>query len=160
MKHLIAAVALIVFAACATHPNVVNHAFGFDARKDGQDAEVLDYRYGDSKLPVSPPAWAVKAGKTFPFENIHGPMQKGDFLYVKWRTTTTGQIHEETVDLRHRLPADIAGHTIYFMIHGAQLYVYLISPENVARVADQPTHGPRSYHDRKIITIYPAQSKP
>lgn len=160
MKRLIATVALISFAACATNPNVVNHSFGFDTRKDAQDAIVLDYRYGDSKLPARPPEWAIKAGRSFAFENIHGPMLKGDFLYVKWRSTTTGQIHEDTVDLRHRLPAEITDHTIYFMIHGAQLHVYLISPQNVERTPDRPPDGPRIYRNRKIVTIYPDQRKP
>lgn len=160
MKRLIATLALISLAGCAANPNLVSHSFGFDTRKDAQDAVVLDYRYGDSRLPLRPPEWAIKAGRTFTFENIHGPMLKGDFLYVKWRSMTTGRIHEDTVDLRHRLPAEITDHTIYFMIHGVQLYVYLISPQNVARTPDMPPSGPRTYHDRTIVTIYPDQEKP
>ena len=46
------------------------------------------------------------------------------------------------------------------MIHGAQLHVYLISPENVQRPPEMSPKGPRTYHDRKITTIYPDQRKP
>lgn len=151
---------LIAVAACASNPNVVNHSFGFDTRQDSRDAVVLDYKYGDSKLPVRAPEWAVKEGKTFAFEGVHGPMTKGDFLYVKWRNTTTGQVYEDTVDLRHRLPANITDHTVYFMIQGAQLYVYLISPGHEERSPDMPTNGPRMYRSRKIVTIYPDRPKP
>lgn len=160
MKWLIVTVALGYLVACATNPDVVDHSFGFDMRKDAQDAIVLDYQYGNSKLPVRAPEWAVKEGKTFTFENIHGPMTRGAFLYVKWRSTATGHIHDSKVDLRHRLPADITDHTIYFMIQGTQLYVYLISPENVKRTSDMPTNGPRAYLSRNIVRIYPDQQKP
>jgi hypothetical protein len=159
-KWLISVSVLVAIAACATNPNVVNHSFGFDTRKDGQDAVVLDYRYGDSKLPVQAPNWAVKQGKTFAFEAVHGPMAKGDSLYVKWRSTTTGQVYEDSVDLRHRLPAEITGHTIYFTIKGAQLYVYLISPANVARPPDSAPNGPGTYRGRNIVTIYPDRPRP
>ncbi len=160
LRWLIATVSLVYLVACATNQNVVDHSFGFDMRKDAQDATVLDYQYGDSKLPVRAPEWAVKEGKTFTFENIHGPMTKGSFLYVKWRSTATGHIYDSRVDLRDRLPADITGHTIYFMIQGTQLYVYLISPENVKRTPDMLPNGPRAYLNRKIVTIYPDQQKP
>jgi hypothetical protein len=152
--------AALILAACASDPNIVNHSFGFDTRKDDQDAVVLDYRYGDSKLPVRAPERTVKEGKTFAFDAVHGPMRKADFLYVKWRNTTTGREYEDTVDLRTRLPADVTDHTVYFMIRGAQLYVYLIAPEKVEHSADSATNGPRMYRDRRIITIYPDRDKP
>lgn len=160
MTALACIAALGAVTGCATNSNVVNHAFGFDTRKDAQDAVVLEYRYGDSKLPVRSPISAASEGRTFAFENVHGPMLKGDFLYVKWRSTTTGQVHEDTIDLRSRLPADLTDHTVYFMIHGAQLYVYLISPENVAPVPDISANGPRAYRNRKITMIYPDPRKP
>ncbi|WP_124946714.1 hypothetical protein [Sulfurirhabdus autotrophica] len=155
MKWLFSFFVLMVITSCASSPKVVDHAFGFDMRKDGQDAVVLDYRYGGSNLPIRAPEWAVKEGKTFASNGVQGSMNKGEFLYVKWRNTTTGKVYEDTVDLRQRLPADITNHTIYFMIHGAQLYVYLISPENAAKSSDKADYGPRVYRNRKIITIYP-----
>ena len=84
-------------------------------------------------------------------------MLVGDFLYVKWRIKDTGLVYEETVDLRQRLPRNIKDHTVYFDIKGAQLYVYLISPER--RPPDMPPNGPHMYDYRKIFTIYPDQPK-
>jgi len=84
-------------------------------------------------------------------------MLRGDFLYVKWRIKSTGQVYEDTVDLRRRLPADITDHRIHFIVKGPQLYVYLITPER--RPPDMPPNGPRPYQYLKTITIYPDQAK-
>jgi len=154
MRCLILLIALVAAVACAASPEVVDHAFAFDTSKDGQNAVVLDYRYGGSRLARAP-EWAVKEGRTFTFENVHGPMARGDYLYVKWRDTASGRVHEDTVDLRHRLPDDITDHTLYFMIRGAQLYVYLISPSSVERPPDTQPDGPRMYRTRNVVRIYP-----
>jgi hypothetical protein len=157
-RWLVALIALVAVAACASNPEVVDHSFGFDTLKDGQDAEVIDYRYGNSKLPVHAPEWAVKEGKTFTFNSVGGPMQRGDFLYVKWRIKSTSEVYEDNVDLRHRLPSDIKGHHIHFIIRGPQLYVYLVTPEK--RLPDAAPNGPRMYSYRRTLTIYPDQPAP
>jgi hypothetical protein len=147
-------VALLTLSSCASGPEIVDHAFSFDARRDGQEnVEVLDYRYGNSKLPVRADETRVKAGDTFGFQGVHGPMLRGDFLYVKWRIKTTGQIYEDTVDLRSRLPANITDCRIHFLIRGSQLYVYLITPQK--RPIGEPPNGPKMYDDLKTLTIYP-----
>ena len=147
-------IALMLLSACASGPEVVDHSFGFDMRRDNQgDVEVLNYRYGDSKLPVRADEERVKAGDTFGFQGVTGPMLRGSFLYVKWRIKTTGQIYEDTVDLRNRLPADIKDCRIYFIIHGPQLYVYLITPKPLP--PDEPPNGPHMYRSQKVLTIYP-----
>jgi len=138
-------------AACASQ--VVDHSFGFDMRRDNQDAVVLDYRYGESKLPVRAPAEAVKRGEVFYFNGVTGPMLRGDSLYVKWKIKSTGQVFEDTVDLRKRLPKDITDHRVYFMVKGPQLYVYLVSPTR--RPPDVPPNGPETYRSRIVTTIYP-----
>lgn len=144
-----------VLAACVAAPPLVDHAFGFDLRQDGQRAEVLDYRYGDSQLPVQAPAAAVAAGQSFTFAGVHGPMRRGDTLYVKWRDLASGQVHAETVDLRARLPADLRDHTLYFVIRGAHLVVYLVSPRGVPRSPASPADGPRLYSDRNVVRLHP-----
>ncbi len=156
INNLLLLLVACTLAACSGS-RVVNHSFGFDTRNAIPPVEVLDYRYGDSKLPVRAPEWLVKEGKTFGFDGVSGPMLVGDFLYVKWRVKDTGQIYEDTVDLRHRLPYFIKDHTVYFDIKGPQLYVYLISPE--LRPPNMPPNGPSMYHYRKVITIYPDQPK-
>lgn len=158
LRWLITAIAVVVLAGCAGPASIVEHSFSFDTLKDGQDAEVIDYRYGSSRLPVRAPEWAVKEGKTFTFNSVSGPMLRGEFLYVKWRLKSTGQVYEDNVDLHQRLPADIKDHRIHFIINGSQLYIYLISPER--RAKDTPAIGPSMYSYRKTTVIYPDQSKP
>ncbi len=57
--------AMLLLAGCATNSEVVDHAFSFDVRYDSQDAEVLDYRYGASQLPVRAPEYAVQGRQAF-----------------------------------------------------------------------------------------------
>ena len=146
-------VAMLALMGCATNAEVVDHAFSFDMRYDGQDAEVLDYRYGASKQPVRAPEAAVSEGKPMYQTNVHGPMLRGDSLYVKWRDKATGQVYEDTVDLRRRLPADLTAKRIHFMTKGSQLYVYLIS--SGPKAANSTTGGPRMYRDLETTLIYP-----
>jgi len=160
-------------SACASEPRLVDHAFSFDARRSSPDAEVLNYRYGDSNTPgARVQAYSLRDGKIPQAASINGAFPRGDTLYVKWRIKTTGEIFEDTVDLKSRLPDDITGNRIYFIIDGPQMYVYLISldfirgyltQEEVA-VADREMTTPhkkalRSYIRNKIITIYPDQLK-
>ena len=145
-----------IVSACATGPEIVDHSFAFDALRDSPGVEVLDYRYGDSKLPgASNPDYIRKEGRSLQRTGISGPMRKGDSLYVKWRTVTDNKIYEETVDLRSRLPKDITDCELYFVIKGSQLYVYLVLPQR--RPPGIPPNGPRQYHDHYVLTIYPHQ---
>ena len=155
--------------ACASGPRVVDHAFSFDARGDSPDAEVLNYRYGDSNLPGTriPPALLRESGVSGG-TGINGPMPLGDSLYAKWRIKSTGAVFEDTVDLKRRLPWDITDHRIYFIVEGSQLYVYLISrdpirgyltPDEVAK-ADREMTTPRQkalriYIRHRITQLYP-----
>jgi hypothetical protein len=154
---LYGAVALCV--GCAHSANVVDHSFGFNALQDSPDAEVMDFRYGSSKQPGARNEHLERAqGKSAQASGVTGPMVRGDDLYVKWKLKSTGQIYEDTVDLRKHLPADIRGQTIYFLIGGEQLYVFLIS--NQRRAANEPAIGPRMYAHRKTIQVYPHVVKP
>lgn len=153
IRYLLVSIVLLVLTACASSSNVSVHSFSFDTLKDDQDAEIIDYRYGTSKLPVRAPEWAVKEGKALTFNNVSGPMVKGDSLYVKWRIKSTGRIYEETADLRQRLPADITGDRIHFIVRGPQLYIYLVTPEK--RSQTTPPIGPDMYSHLKVVQIYP-----
>ncbi|WP_420475333.1 hypothetical protein [Noviherbaspirillum sp. ST9] len=143
--------------SCVATSRLINHSFGFDMRKDDQDAEVLDYRYGDSNVLTRADQWRVAEGKPFYAEAISGRMPRGDQLYVKWRILSTGKVFEDAVDLRKRLPSEIEDHKLYFMVEGSQLYVYLISPD--LRPKELPPIGPRTYSYRKTIMIYPDMSR-
>ena len=140
-----------VLSACSSGARLVDHAFSFDLFSDSPGVELLAYRYGDSNLPVSWMPGLNEESRAPQQTNVYGPMRQGKSLYVKWRVKTTGEIYEENVDLRHRLPDDITNHRIYFSIKGPQLFVYLIPPKK------QPdgSNTPRSYPGADAETIYP-----
>ncbi|HJV80756.1 hypothetical protein [Noviherbaspirillum sp.] len=156
-RWVFALVVACLLAACAFNRDVVFHSFSFDVSRDNQDAEVIDFRYGDSKIPVRAAEWAVKEGKTYQTTSYGGRMLRGQFLYVKWRIKSTGNVYEDTVDLRHRLPRDIEHNEVYFMVRGPQLLVYLISPE--PRSPGMPAIGPSMYRSRKVTQLYPDERK-
>jgi hypothetical protein len=68
-------------------------------------------------------------------------MLRGEFLHVKWKIKSTGEVYEDKVDLRSRLPRNIKNHTVSFIAKGPQLYVYLVTPER--RSLGSPPNGPR-----------------
>lgn len=146
---------LLALAACANTPKAVNHAFSFGSRGDNQGIEVLNYRYGsDSKLmPTSPPDWALATGHIGQTTSMTGTFPPGDFLYVKWRIESTGAQYEDTVDLKSRLPSNIADQRIHFVIKGPQLYVYLISEQ--LHAAGAPDCPVKTHHIFKCTTLYP-----
>lgn len=149
----------LVFAlvACANKPKLSYHTFSFDVLSDSPDAELLDYRYGTSKQPgARPPEWALKEGKIRQQAGINGEMVVGETLYVKWRIKSTKEIFESTVDLARRLPADMTNRTVYFVIDGKDISVYLIEPD--FRPANFPIAGPKKYRDFKTYSIYPTST--
>lgn len=154
LQWLITAITVVVLAGCASAPELVSHGFSYSFIQDSPEAELLDYRYGTSSYGMSE---LKEMGKVSPGRSIFGEMRRGDDLYVKWRLNSTGEVFEETVDLKSRLPADIKGSRIYFMVRGPQLYVYLITSQ--ARAKDEPPNGPSKWAFRRILTIYPDSQK-
>ncbi|MDO9437982.1 hypothetical protein [Hydrogenophaga sp.] len=147
-------IALMV-VGCATGPRVVNHSFGFDARVDSPNFEVLAYRYGDGKGVARSSDNSIKNfGQSPQVTAISGPMRLGNDLYVQWRHKTTGQTFEETVDLLPLLPRDMTNKRIYFVVTAAQLYVYL---KDLKRHADpkDPIVGPFKLQYFTTRQIYP-----
>ena len=148
------ATVVCVVSGCAAEPSIVDHTFQFDARWDSPGVQVLDFRYGQSKFPgARNPDYLIREGRSYQQTAITGPMKRPDSLYVKWKTLSDGKIYEDTVDLRKRLPRDFTDSTVYFLIKGQQLYVYLISPER--RPADVAPNGPPQYRNRQVVTLYP-----
>ncbi len=78
-------------------------------------------------------------------------MLVGESLYVKWRNKNTGQIYEDTVDLKKLLPRNIENHRIYFIVKDKQLFVYLITPNK--RLPTEELNGPKVYNSLKTITL-------
>lgn len=144
---------LCVLGACSTGPRVVNHSFGFDKFADSPDIHILDYHYGTYAMTRAP-SWRVVGGNPQQQMSVIGGMPVGDILYVQWRINKTGEILEDTVDLKSRLPYDIEGKKIYFVIKEKQLNVYLITKEK--RPAGWPDYGKLGgYGYRKAYLIYP-----
>lgn len=160
IQHLAMALLLTLvlgLVACASGPKLVDHSFGFDVLADSPDVALLDYRYGTSNQPgARPPDWTLKEGRIRQQVGISGEMILGDTLYAKWRIKSTGEVLEDTVDLKSRLPRDITKHEIYFVIQGRQVYVYLVSPER--RPADIPITGPKKFRLYKVYSVYPTST--
>ncbi len=157
--HLTRWLALLAFvhlpAACAVNPKAVDHTFAFDATTDSPGVTVLDYRYGNSNFPgVNNTVERRKEGRSPQGTGTTGPMPPGDDLYVKWRVNSTNQIFDHTADLRGRLPRDIDGKIVYFIVNGPELSVYLISRKE-SRPEGTPPIGPRAYRHLKTTKIYP-----
>jgi hypothetical protein len=127
-------------ASCAIaggEPRMYFHSFSFDLAADAKkyghsEVDVLDYAYGDSGVPRTRPSKVAREmSDVFNNTSITGAMPRGEFLYVKWRIKATGEIHEDRVDLRNRLPTDMTNYGVHFLIDGAQLYVFLLPPEEM-----------------------------
>lgn len=69
------------------------------------------------------------------------------------RIKASGEVLEDTVDLDGRLPKDIEGHRLYFMVGRRQLNVYLISPR--LGPPEFPVVGPAKYRYYQAYLIYP-----
>ena len=153
-KASVSLIAIFLLLGCAT-PYQKSHAFAFHMYHDNQDTEVLDYWYGKnaSHAMVAESEWRKEKGIPKQGESIFGLTKRGDYLYVKWRNLTSKIIYEDLVDLRYRLPDDLAMSTIYFMVKNEQLMIYIVS--DTSKGADEPSIGPRLYRDRKVKLIYP-----
>jgi hypothetical protein len=160
----------VLLTACAGGPNAQNelvyHGFEFNTRDDSPDVVLLDYHYGLSSNPVV--ANRAGEGKSRQSGGTSGDIRRGDHLYVKWRLKDTGKVYEDRVDLKSRLPRNIKRQNIYFIIDGAQLYVYLISFDPVRdyltkdeaeadKSAMQKTRykNLHSYARNDVVQIYP-----
>jgi len=165
-----ASLVLFALTACSTggiidKDSYPNHQFSFDVRADSPDIEVLDYQYSNSRhVGIRPERERVAMGEIFGAQNIAGSILRGDFLYVKWRVKKHGTLLpeylgtcEDRVDLRSRLPADITGLRIHFVIRGPQLYVYLVWPYDPKH--EYPVGELKNFGKVKQVQIYPDQVK-
>jgi hypothetical protein len=153
--------ALTALPGCATVPQVSYHAFEFDGWFDkwATKIDLLAYSYGD---PVNDRFGLVhekvaQDKQTLSYRTgVNGTMPIGEFLYVKWRVKATGEVVEDKVDLRSRLPADMFQHSITFVIDNKQLYVYLVTPKPAIKgVPELKTYLSDS---RLTYEIYPAST--
>ena len=143
-----------LFVGCAmSGQKWANQSIG--AYYDSAEIDLLDWQYGEhgyvgnehQSLPRAP-KYLVDEGRPIGGVGLSGGMPVGDFLYVKWRVKTSGEIREDKVDLRSKLPSDMNNHGIHFIVKGTQLYVFLLPP--------LPAHTPPFNFPVEIITSWPA----
>jgi len=158
MRHLllvlIVLTGLMLDAEAAYRKRIVLYGFGYTLINN--EAELLDCRYGDVNVGKGPGSCSTASA----------PL--ADFLYVKWRDRATGQVYEERVDLKHRLPPrrKMEGGGIRWLIEDNQLYVHLIpytdyyNPSLNRRSPDKPPNGPVGTEHLDVKTLYPDNAPP
>ena len=122
-------IALLGLSGCATGSRGSYHTFSIDGHHDNwtESIDLLAYDYGGAHSMVQRKAES-DATRLSTVASINATMPTGEYLYVKWRIKSTGEVIENRVDLRGRLPSNMSDHGITFVIDGQQLYVYLITP--------------------------------
>lgn len=151
---------LVVMAGCATGPKLVSHSFNYNGFNDkwANQVDLLAYSYGDSYYKLNDKA---APGSTLGAQNIvNGPIPVGDFLYVQWRLKATGEVLEQRVDLRDRLPRDMTDHELTFLMDGRQLYVYVVTPRRKKSSDEPPILKTWLSQYAHAYEIFPALSKP
>lgn len=146
---------LLSLVACATSPARPWHQFYFDGWSDkwATAVDLLEYSYGDQYAMVHrkirPEQSTLGYGT-----NVNGPMPIGEFLYVKWRIKSTGEIVDQSVDLRKLLPRNMFEHGLTFVIDDRELYVYLVTP-TPKKQTDPPLLKTTESRYRVTYEIYP-----
>lgn len=148
-----------LLGACAAPQGVVDapqfHAFGFDARYDSPDSEILAFRYGPGTIgQLRMPYWKEEKEGSRQATGIHATMSIEGGLYVKWRLRSTGVVYEDTVDLKPLLPKDLASQRVYFVAQGSQLMVFLSDLSKQKPLAE-PIVGPFKIQLYPTKLIYP-----
>lgn len=155
------AIGVLCLTACASAPY---YGIAFAAYRDSPDIEVLNYQYGTlDKVFFAPSRGALEQKDIFYGGNLNGFLPRGEFLYVKWRIKATGEVLEDRVDLRNRLPENLEDLKVHFVCHGRQLYVFVKWPwdgkpwtKGMPRDMYKPVPGGEQRFDgKRIQQIYP-----
>ena len=166
---------VLALTACSAVSNIVDnrtlHSINFRPGRDTVNVELLYYRYGSANefgLRTTP-AEAV-AGLAIAGVQMTGELPVGADFYAKWRVVSTGQIIEDTVNLKSRLPFYMHKQEIRPIIEGSQLYIYLISYDTVrpyftsdeifkidSYASNIRQRAIAQYARSKVIQIYPTR---
>lgn len=166
---------LSVLAACAgvsqTLTNRAYHSLDFRPGIESPSIDLLAFRYGSSNhFGFRTPLTDIAQGKTSAGAAITGDLPVGDDFYAKWRDKKTGQIYEDTVDLKSRLPYSMHNQELHPIIEDSQLFIYVISFEPVREMmslseVDQIRRTHKSSKERvfsfklrnRVTQIYPTR---
>jgi len=160
LTHWLASLGLLLalgLAGCASGPKLVPHGFNFNGWYDGwaKEVELLEYAYGNAYEPVRGKARDGKAAGVQ--SGVYGAIPVGEFLYVKWRIKATGEVLEDRVDLRGRLPKDMSGQRLTFLVDDRQLYLYIVTPQEQPKELRERTHKTWLSRYNVVYEIYPTQ---
>ena len=137
---------------------MVNHGFSFGGLgvRENVGIEIMNFQYGASKAEGTYVDDAsLTAGRVRQGGIVMGGMPVGDFLYVKWRILATGEVLEDSVDLKSLLPSDMDHKIIHFVLNGRQLIVYLIEGTTSLHAPAAPDCPAASYGPSRCTRIYP-----
>jgi hypothetical protein len=147
---------LVVTYGCAVGPKKALHSFSFDAVFHMNDIEVVDFRYGSGPaFPIRTRCMpdTMRGGKCLQGTTASLLTEVADTLWVKWKIISTGEIVEDTIVLAKWLPVKMDGATIFFIIRGRQLTLYVDTEE--PRPKGFPVYeGVRNQYT-KVYKIYP-----
>lgn len=92
-------------------------------------------------------------------------------LYVKWRLEATGEVFDDTADLRGKLPLSMEQKTLYFLVWDKQLNIYIEDPaklikNNCVPLAYYKKNGPPKFNsadevvssrfcENPLLKVYP-----
>jgi hypothetical protein len=142
---------LLVSVGCASN-NYMYYQFAYDMQADGQNARILDYnlsREGKTLIAAMP---SVKTGGGLNQEGIHKYSPRPTDLFIEWKDLTTGSDFSRNVNLRGLVDQNLEGATIYPIVDGEVLSLYLILEEIVSPENSSPIPGIARNH--KTILIY------
>jgi hypothetical protein len=147
---------LLTMYGCAVGPKKALHSFSFDARFHMNDIEVVDFRYGSGpKFPIRTRCMPIPedGGKCLQRVSANLLEELAETLWVKWKIVSTGEIVEDTIVLAKWLPLKMDGATLFFIIRGRQLTLYVDTEE--PRPKGFPNYeGVRNQYT-KVYKIYP-----
>lgn len=157
-KLLLATVLIFALSSCAASPLQPWHSFSINGWFDGWAAKInlLEYKYGNQHKMTHRVVTAGAATLGYSV-GVSGRMPVGDFIYVKWQIKETGEIIEDTVDLRTRLPKNMEGYRLTFTIEGRQLSLFLVTPIP-KRSGDPPLLPTTESRYHLTYEIYPMNS--
>lgn len=159
---LILLVLAVLLSSCALKPAAEFHSFSFSGASDNWATriEILNFAYGnkDRVIRRDIETWIYRDATRLPSSyGTGGYLAIGDYLYVKWRVKSTGQVFERRVDLKGLLPSSMKDKELTFSFDNDQLIVYILT-----RAAADPKSTAKTWMAkyRFAYEIYPNFTPP
>lgn len=142
------------------------------SRWDRPTITVIDYQYSSNDKVFERWSPSLKAeGRNSGGGGYYGYRPVVEKLYVKWQLLETGEVFEDTADLRGKLPKSMERKILYFVVWDKQLNIYIADRQKLAKSSCLPLayykkNGPLifkgaddaasvTYCDLPVIKVYP-----